>query len=425
MGLLFSVMWGSRLTLLGVSLLFIVVCDKAKCRLERKEETLSHWTAANGLNPVERYLAYSANYMRFTNNLFQLKNIMAAGVRTNRSVLVLGLADRPPDHLLDFKAMQSFMRPHTISYLPTLLTGQWNNTLATLGVTVQREGKKTRLITSRCYTFNGHTNTGGDTWHFRSPPQNLGTWSSLEKYLKSDQSEPITVLCDRASFYSISEIDGLAPIPFAPRLRDQAELIFHSLRAFTLNKSAEKSWLYLHMPLQDHGNPAFIVGEPSLGITGHSLGIHYRRTDYASMGVNVSTLTDIIQAFVLYRNVRRIFVATDAEEAERQELKRRLPEETVISCNARDNVMCRIPEEALLIEQGVCLLTDFFLGSPFSTVSLNIHQMRTFLYGKDMETSVLTNPEPFFGLWRPYLGFRRLTPAFIQKFVKAHPGHRY
>jgi len=147
-----------------------------------------------------------------------------------------------------------------------------------------------------------------------------------------------------------------------------------------------------------------------------SLGVHYRRTDFAQLGVNVSTLIEELQMFVVHRNVRKIFIATDAAWEELQHLRQRLPSNVAITCNAL-SALCAIPEEALLIEQGICAQTDYFLGSPMSTVTLNIHHMRDKLYGKSPLTSILTNKELVRGSWRPQIRLRSLASAEIQQFA--------
>jgi len=217
----FSASLKSRSSYLGFYLLVVLV----------NSESLSEWTQEHGLDVEERYITYSQNYMRLTNNLFQVKNVLAVGVRTNRSVLLLDLANRPPDHLLDFKAMQHYMAPRKIYYLPALLSSRWNATWDSIGLSMVHE-PIARLAANRCLTFNGHTNLGGSKlWHFQNPPIDLGHWSALEHFLKHDRSEQVEVLCDRASLWSVAE--NIAPVPIAARLRDESRRILAELRATT------------------------------------------------------------------------------------------------------------------------------------------------------------------------------------------------
>ena len=146
----------------------VLLCTLAKS-LAKNSVSLAEETVEYDFAPDERYLSYSHNFLRLTNNMYQVKSMMALAVRTNRSLLVLDLAGRPPDHLFDFKAMQDYMRPHKILYLPALHSNKTRQLLASMGI-VQTDTSKYYM--RRCYTFNRYKNMHSGLWRFSEKPRN-------------------------------------------------------------------------------------------------------------------------------------------------------------------------------------------------------------------------------------------------------------
>ena len=407
-----SFIYGVFLTALWMS-----IVGKAYCSRLPGDYSMSlfEFSLRAVVNPNERFLAYSNNFLRLTNNMFQVKSMIAAAARTNRSVLVLDLAGRPPDHLLDLSAMQAFAYPGKVLYLPALTSRKWRDNLRSMGI---EQPSPNKYLVSKCYTFNGYKNFKSGLWRFRGPSTDLGDWATLESHLALS-TERIVVLCDMASFYSIFTDKPVAHIPYHGRLQDASWNLFVALPSFSVPKMG------FELPgrlKSSHGKNVIqkISPQKEGGPEGLSLGIHYRRTDMTSLGVNVSTLLDIIFQFVQDLSVRRIFIATDADAKEVHELRTNLPPEVVISCSNNHSTLCLLPEEQLLIEEGVCMFTDYFLGSPGSSVSIIIHQMRTNVFQQFPTTTVLTNPEPYMGgLWLPELGDWHWDVKRLYAFARA------
>jgi len=247
-------------------------------------------------------------------------------------------------------------------------------------------------------------------WRFSEKPRNFQDWNALQLYIKSS-SEKVIVVCDMASFYSIFTDSLVATVPFAPRLRDEADRLHKLLPSFDLSNSfISPSTNTYGLLVSSHIKKSPVPGE-------RSLGIHYRRTDMTNLGVNVSILLEIIHHLVRDYSVSKIFIATDAEEEELGALRSSVPPEIFITCAAYNSSLCILPEERLLVEEGICMRANYFLGSPGSSVSILIHEMRINIFGHHASSSVLTNPDPYFGSWIPRLGDWGWGPQELMAFA--------
>ncbi|KAM3607862.1 uncharacterized protein V6R79_015330 [Siganus canaliculatus] len=122
---------------------------------------------------------------------------------------------------------------------------------------------------------------------------------------------------------------------------------------------------------------------------GSYLGVHLRRKDFIwGHREDVPSLKGAvkkIRSLMKKHKINNVFVATDADEEELQELKKLLPEMVRFEPSAEDLELLKDGGVAI-IDQWICAHARFFIGTSVSTFSFRIHEEREIL-GFDPKTT--------------------------------------
>jgi hypothetical protein len=272
----------------------------------------------------------------------------------------------------------------------------WVGNDTVLGTTTTKDGRR-KIEWCKGYTTRGGSNCG----HFwiATKENREGDETQLVPYLQSNRSKQLEILCHGPSFYYQISLADLPLLPYKKALREEAAKVFSRLQSVS----------FTYTPSLDNGNDStpYTFAEPVLqNFTskrerlssssqaggrgrGASLGVHWRRTDLTKkIGLSTVDVAHSINLFIKQMNVRRIFIATDATESEVKELRSVLWGPVLVNC-IKESPLCRGDTvDRIAIEQTVCAMTDYFLGSPVSTFAKRIALYRTY-FGYSLNSSMV------------------------------------
>jgi len=351
--------------------------------------------------------AHTTPLGRWSNNLYQLKHVLALGAMTKRTVLSIPLKFQPIDYWLDGEYITNYMLPNRVLDVSTLIerfrNDTQNSTTTLFGLPIDAASPK--MISRSCVCIQGFNcklrGTGSWVIENEGEVKYFPSWEILTYFLLSPGSPRTVILCDKTALFANNTARfGSPSLPAALRYRSVGEHLFNQVKRFDPARLIGTGIVPPWRSVPEGNSYRLMYNLPwlrarsGLPMPDASLGVHWRRGDRIGYGSYVPDILAIIDRFIKERNVRRIVIATDAEGEELETLRRALPQEALITCSAKDSSLCAVPDDQVIVEQQLCMYTDYFLGSMRSTFSTHIQHLREEYYGHTAKSAIFSKPWP-------------------------------